>query len=399
MERPVFRNLRIAANTSSSTEAFARRTNELSRFISGIGRQCNELERYIGGKRSLHLIKVHPELRERTREGNVKRFTLPLLETVGTTNPNNIYRKAGTIDELRHAFGPLIYEMARIVKSADVVLLGGTYFVPWCLLQAARLQRKPVVLCYAGILSMEIRHLPDEMQETLRLMEQDFYDPKIFYVFPSELTRKTVQAIFGKELPKSEVVYNGVPPEFLAFGESREKEVAIAFVGRNTSVKNPEFLLRLAGALRSSSSTHRIHMVTSIDPENRLLRELRKAGVIILEPMDTGRLADFYRSAHVVISPSKFETYGNVPLEAVSTGTPALISPGMGVSEVFGMLGISGYITPFDDSLQVAERIDAIIRTNESVSDVVRERIRKNLSWKQAISRYLEICEAQAKAA
>jgi glycosyltransferase involved in cell wall biosynthesis len=289
--------------------------------------------------------------------------------------------------------------MARIVQSADVVLLGGTYFVPWCLLQAARLQRKPVVLCYAGILSMEIRHLPDEMQETLRLMERDFYDPRIFYVFPSELTRKTVQQIFGKELPKSEVVYNGVPPEFLAFGESREKEVAIAFVGRNTSVKNPEYLLRLAGALRSSGSPHRIHMVTSVEPDNKLIRELRRAGVIIFEPMDTGRLAEFYRSAHVVISPSKFETYGNVPLEAVSTGTPALISPVMGVGEVFGMLGIGGYITTFEDPLQVAGRIDSIIRTNESVPDEVREKIRRDLSWKQAISRYLKICEAQAEAA
>ncbi|MCI0503567.1 glycosyltransferase family 4 protein [Candidatus Micrarchaeota archaeon] len=399
MEGPVFRNLRIAANTSSSTEAFARRTNELSRFISGIGRQCCELERCIGGRRSLHLIKAHPELRERSREGNVRRFTLPLLETIGTTNPNNIYRKARTLDELQDAFAPLIAEMARIIQSVDVVLLGGTYFVPWCLLQAARQQRKPVVLCYAGILSMEIRHLPEEMQGTLKLMEKDFYDPRIFYIFPSELTRRTVQQIFGNTLQKSEVVYNGVPPEFLAYSENPEKEVPIAFVGRNTSVKNPEFLLGLAGALRSKGSTHRIHMVTSADPNNSLIRELRKAGVIILEPMDTGRLADFYRSASVIVSPSKFETYGNVPLESVSTGTPALISPGMGVGEVFRMLGIGGYITAFDDPLQVAERADSIIRTNESVPNEVRERIRKDLSWNQAILRYLEICEVQAKAA
>jgi len=40
----------------------------------------------------------------------------------------------------------------------------------------------------------------------------------------------------------------------------------------------------------------------------------------------------------VIISPSKFETFGNVPLETIlfSNGkTPALISENMGVAEVY----------------------------------------------------------------
>jgi glycosyltransferase involved in cell wall biosynthesis len=388
------KRLHIVANTSSSSEAFARRTNELSRFISGIARANCELERCIG-ESSLSMIRVNPSTRESSSDGRITRHTLPLFETVGTLNPNNIYRKARSVDELRDAFAPLISEMSGIARDADVVLLGGTYFVPWCLLQAARALRKPVVLCYAGILSMEISHLPQDMQETLRLMEKDFYDPGIFYIFPSELTRKTVQGIFGQELRKCEVVYNGVPMEFLQEGDLK-KEVAIAFVGRNTSVKNPEFLLPLSEELRKIDSAHQVHMVTSFDPNNSLLQRLRRAGVVVREPMDTPALADFYRSTRVVISPSRFETYGNVPLEAVSSGTPALISPTMGVGEVFSMLGISGYISSFEDPREVAHRLDSIIRGNESVSPEVRERIRKNLTWDRAISRYLEICQMEA---
>ncbi|MFH0884506.1 MAG: glycosyltransferase family 4 protein [Candidatus Micrarchaeota archaeon] len=387
----VIRNVHIVANTSSSTEAFARRTNEISKFVSGLGRQCNELERNLLPDMRLTLIRTHPTDKEGSQEGSITRHVLPLAETIGTTNPNNLYRKAGSIEELEASFDPLISQMAAIVRDADVVLLGGTYFVPWCLMKAARRERKPVVLVYAGILSMEITHLPPEMQETLRLMEKDFLDPKIFYVFPSNLTKRTVEKIFGTTLSNSEVVYNGIPPEFLAVTSKSTKEYPIAFVGRNTPVKNPEFLLELANVM-----DRQIYMVTKSEADNQLIRSLRKAGIVVLEPMDTDRLARFYSSCGIVLSPSHFETYGNVPLEAVSTGTPAMISGSMGVCEVFSMLGLSGYISSFDNPRAVAHKIEAILGRDERVPDEIRRHIREKLSWPRVISRYLEICVQHA---
>jgi glycosyltransferase involved in cell wall biosynthesis len=392
MVKPVLRRVHIAANTSSSTEAFARRTNEISRFISGIGRQNSELERSIPDGMRLSLIKTHPTSSERRLEGRISRYTFSLEETLRTRNPNNIYRMSGSIEELRSNFEPLIEEISGIVREADVVLLGGTYFVPWCVLQAARRERKPAVLCYAGILSMEITHLPHEMQRTLRLMEQDFYDPNIFYIFPSQLTRKTVQEIFRRPLESSEVVYNGVPPEFLAIEGPSRKVTQVAFVGRNTPVKNPEFLLRLKSALDSMHRDYVVKMVTGIDPQNRLIKELKRAGVVVLEPLGTDELARFYASTAMVISPSRFETFGNVPLEALSTGTPALVSSNMGVSEVFSSLGMNELVTDFGDAREVAGRIEEAVERGESVPESVRRKIRAELSWPRVIRRYLDIC-------
>lgn len=386
------RKLHIVGNTSSSTEAFARRTAEISRFVSGIGRQNSELERNIPDQVSLTLIKTHPTDTELILEGRVSRMTIPLEGLLGTKNPNNIYRLSGTLEELRFNFEPLIDEMAKSVRDADVVLLGGTYFVPWCLLQAARRLKKPAVLCYAGILSMEIAHLPPQIQGTLKRMEQDFYDPDLFYVFPSELTRTTVQGIFGRTLPKSEVVYNGVPQEFLAIRGPARKETHIAFVGRNTPVKNPEFLLGLKEALDRMHRNYTVKMVTGVDPHNSLIKELRKSGVVILEPLGTSELAGFYASTSVVVSPSRFETFGNVPLEAVSTGTPALVSPSMGVSEVFRSLGISDLVTDFGDAQAVAGKIEAVVESGRAVPEDVRQSIRSTLAWPQIIRRYLGIC-------
>ncbi len=399
MARPIFRNLHIVANTSSSTEAFARRTNEISRFVSGIGRQSTELERNIAGDTRLSLIRTHPDSRDFSSDGPIHRHTIPLNDTIGLRNPNNIYRECSTLDGLLARFEPLIEHMAGIAKDADVVLLGGTYFVPWCLMQAARRHKKPVVLCYAGILSMEIGHLPAEMQATLKIMEQDFYDPKIFYVFPSELTRRTVQRIFSQELPKSEVVFNGVPPEFLAVSHHPERETAVAFVGRNTPVKNPEFLLSLKQSLEQLGRSYPIRMVTGIDPANPLIRKLRREGIAVLEPLDTPRLAEFYASSGIIVSPSIFETFGNVPLEAVSTGTPALVSTAMGVSEVFGRFGLGNYVTEFGDPRPVAALVDEKIRGREQVPENVRQRIRDELNWPRIIRRYLDICLMHAHSA
>src|SRR4030095_8675015 len=357
--------------------------NELSDLVSGISRQNSEFERNMQDGMRLTLIKTHPGEREKTDEGRITRYTLPLNETIGTTNPNNVYRNSKSMDELRSNFSPLIEEMAGIVRGADVVLLGGTYFVPWALLQAAQMERKPVVLCYAGILSMEINHLPEDIQSILRLMEKDFYDPRIFYIFPSTLTKTTVEGIFGKELKNSEVIFNGVPLEFLSVSGESKKEYPVAFVGRNTPVKNPEFLLELAKVL-----DRKMFMVTQSEESNKLIRNLRKAGVVVLDPMDTDSLARFYRSTGVVLTPSRFETYGNVPLEAVSTGTPAIISNSMGVREVFDFLGIGSYVDTFRDARVIAEKVEALLARNERIPESIRIKIREKLSWYSIITRY-----------
>jgi glycosyltransferase involved in cell wall biosynthesis len=400
MGQTALTSLHIVANTSSSTEAFARRTNEIAKFVSGLGRQNDELQRCVAcenGKR-LTLVRADPTLKERTVDDRIVRCTLPLADTIGTTNPNTIYRKAKTIEELRSAFGPLIESMEELVKDADVVLLGGTYFVPWALLQAARNQGKPVVLCYAGILSMEIAHLPDDIQSTLKLMEQDFSDPNIFYIFPSALTQKTVEGIFGHPVQNSRVVFNGVPPEFFDCCPVHKKEVDVAFVGRNTSVKNPEFMLDLAREFAKRRNGRNIHMVTKVDPKNTLINELKKASVVVHEPKDTPGLAAFYSSTSVVLCPSHFETYGNVPLEAVSSGTPAFVSPNMGVTEVFGEYGLTGLITQFLDTGAVAEKIEQFIRDGLSVPSTVRSQIRDKLNWPHVIGKYLDICASHAVA-
>lgn len=73
--------------------------------------------------------------------------------------------------------------------------------------------------------------------------------------------------------------------------------------------------------------------------------------------VDNEQLSGFYSSMGVVISPSHFETYGNVAKEAVASGVPALVSSQMGVAETFKELGLNDWITDFRSVRDVYAKI------------------------------------------
>ncbi|MDD4990540.1 MAG: glycosyltransferase, partial [Candidatus Pacebacteria bacterium] len=82
-----------------------------------------------------------------------------------------------------------------------------------------------------------------------------------------------------------------------------------------------------------------------------------------------------YRDMGVVISPSHFETYGNVAKESIATGTPAMISSNMGVSETFKNLGLHNWIIDFNSVEDVYKKIENVMGENVHVS--VKDKMKK----------------------
>ena len=78
----------------------------------------------------------------------------------------------------------------------------------------------------------------------------------------------------------------------------------------------------------------------------RIAADAREAGAILLPDVDDAALARLYRAAEVVAVPSLYEGFGMVPLEAMASGTPAVVAADAGaLAEVAG-----------DAAIQVAER-------------------------------------------
>ncbi|MDD2647016.1 MAG: glycosyltransferase, partial [Patescibacteria group bacterium] len=76
-----------------------------------------------------------------------------------------------------------------------------------------------------------------------------------------------------------------------------------------------------------------------------------------LMPMTHDKLLKFYLSQGLIVCPSSFETFGNVPIEAACMGVPALVSENMGCAEVFKMAGLENLIVSFNDTKKTVEKI------------------------------------------
>jgi glycosyltransferase involved in cell wall biosynthesis len=66
---------------------------------------------------------------------------------------------------------------------------------------------------------------------------------------------------------------------------------------------------------------------------DRIAAAARAAGAVLLTDLDDAALARLYRAAEVVAVPSLYEGFGMVPLEAMASGTPAVVAADAGALE------------------------------------------------------------------
>jgi glycosyltransferase involved in cell wall biosynthesis len=98
----------------------------------------------------------------------------------------------------------------------------------------------------------------------------------------------------------------------------------------------------------------------------RIETAARAAGATLLADLDDAALARLYRAAEAVAAPSLYEGFGMVPLEAMASGTPAVVAADAGaLTEVTG-----------DAAISVAERtprawLEAIAEARERRAELV----------------------------
>jgi glycosyltransferase involved in cell wall biosynthesis len=300
------------------------------------------------------------------REGfnAVKRNKFSLLSVkIKIPSIKRVMKKAKDIEDVKRAYKHIIEAYDKTIKQEkpDLILINGTYYMPWCLLQASKANNIPVVLHYHGVLTKETADWKEVPRKIFRQMEECFDDKKLFYLFPSNLTKEVVEKeVFGHRVSKFSILPNPVSLRFFeAHSKSRHRNIGI--ISRWQKVKNTGFWEKLADYNQKNGDKFKINIVTDLKKGNKH-RDKLDGLVRFRRPMSNGRLAKFYEDMDVIVSPSHFETYGNVANEAIATGTPALISKNMGVSEVFKNLGLDRWIIDFNSVKNVYEKINKAIK-------------------------------------
>jgi len=371
-------------------------TNIRSSKVSGISQVLDSFLSFVENRKKKNTKIVGVDVstgrfsRTKTSEG---RFSL-ISSALDIPQIGKAISESQNLDDLKRIYKDAIeqYKIAIKEEKPDIVLVNGTYYLPWCLYLASREIGVKTVLHYHGSISKETEHWQEKPRKLFNEMEKSFDAKDLFYIFPSELTKQVVEnEVFGHSIEKCSILPNAVPLHFFEQKVNRCKK-NIGIICRWTKIKNIEFFNKLAKYNQKKGSQLTINVITDLK-KNALPRQALGGMVKFRRPVESNQMGRFYSKMGMVLSPSFFETYGNVPQEAIASGIPALVSSNMGVAEIFKQLGLADFITDFASMPSAYERIKDV--SGQSVSQDVREKMKELLSPEIIHRQMLNILESK----
>jgi len=374
-------------------------TNVCFSKLAGINQTMSSLVAHVqncGDSKKLDIVGIEMEksgdpcfpakIRE-IREGNSKIITVSMHHP----DVNELVDKSENIGNVEKAMGPLIDQYRKIIKSEkpDVVLLNGTYYLPWCLFLAAKNFAQKIVLHYHGSLTKETEHYPQAMRKIFNKMEKTFDSDNLRYIFPSLLAKNTIaKEVFNREPKYFCVLPNPIPLHFFETVKKRSNPIkSVGAVARWRHIKNSDFIEKFASYNSNLIKRFAFNLLTDMRTVVNFPDHIRRIAKLI-KPMDNSRLGRFYSKMDVMICPSHFETYGNVAQESLASGIPALVSSNMGIAEIFRRFGLEKWITKFDCPADVFKKIEQTL--GERVDVKLRSELKNELNPKKIHSRLLD---------
>lgn len=211
----------------------------------------------------------------------------------------------------------------------------------------------------------------------------------------SNLTRNTVINKYGIDPQKTITVHNAIEPVEKDDLEVKKtvKEKVVTFLGRLTFQKGPEYFVEAAKKILEKDDNVRFVMAGTGDMMNQLIRrvaELKIADKFHFTGFLKGDEVDrMFMLSDVFVMPSVSEPFGLVPLEAMRSNVPVVISKQSGVAEVLK----HALKVDFWDVDGLADAIYGLLHY-KSLSDMfIREGKEEveNLKWEHAAEKIKEL--------
>lgn len=157
----------------------------------------------------------------------------------------------------------------------------------------------------------------------------------------SHFTRNLVIERYGIDPNKVITVHNAVEPTEVKPVEDQEryiKEKVVTFLGRITYQKGPEYFVEAANLILQRDPDVRFVMAGSGDLLEKMIKRIAQLGMgtrFHFTGFLRGDMIDhLFAMTDVFVMPSVSEPFGIVPLEAMRSNVPVVISKQSGVSEV-----------------------------------------------------------------
>jgi phosphatidylinositol alpha 1,6-mannosyltransferase len=169
-----------------------------------------------------------------------------------------------------------------------------------------------------------------------------------------------------------------------------DDEVVVLFVGRTVREKGLSILADVDRRLTGRGV--RYHLVVVGDGPDRDALELEAPSARLLGFLRGDALARAYASADVFLFPSETETLGNVTLEAMASGLPAVCADAPG-SDHLVIDGVTGFLVEPGNGEAFANRVLTLIADRAlraEMGEQARARARSS-DWATALERLLHL--------
>ena len=217
----------------------------------------------------------------------------------------------------------------------------------------------------------------------------------------SNFTRAIVIEKYGINPDKIYTVHNAVEPTDKEVGdlERKVKEKVVTFLGRLTQQKGPEYFIEAANLILQRDNNVRFVMAGSGDLMNKMIKRVAQLKIAtkfhftgFLKGADVDRMLGL---SDVFVMPSVSEPFGIVPLEAMRSNVPVVISKQSGVSEILK----HALKVDFWDIDGLADAIYGLLHYN-SLTQMFRKYGKDevdNLKWDNAAYKVVQVYESLFK--
>jgi glycogen(starch) synthase len=211
----------------------------------------------------------------------------------------------------------------------------------------------------------------------------------------SNLTKNTVVEKYGIDPKKIITVHNAIEPVDKKDIETKKhvKEKIVTFLGRLTFQKGPEYFVEAAKKILEKDQNVRFVMAGTGDMMNQLIRRVAELKISdkfhftgFLKGDDVDKM---FMQSDVFVMPSVSEPFGLVPLEAMRSNVPVVISKQSGVAEILK----HAIKIDFWDVDAMADAIYGLIHYKSLSEIFIKEGKEEvdNLKWEKAAEKIKEI--------
>ncbi|MGG3467443.1 glycosyltransferase family 1 protein [Neobacillus pocheonensis] len=144
------------------------------------------------------------------------------------------------------------------------------------------------------------------------------------------------------------------------------KKYLLTYVGRLAPEKDVETLLAVAKAMPADLNEQIQWYVVGDGPLRKELQKEAPSNMTFTGYLTGERLAEIYSASDLFVFPSPTETFGNVVIEALASGTPVITANSGGVKNIIKS-GVTGYLCETGNE---AEFVNAILKLLEN--DILR---------------------------